>query len=218
MQSKPHAPFRSLVFLGALLGILAGCAAYSGSTSPTRIGSGNSASAQTVYVPDLPIGHPPYDRIDASWKQRLDQPYVYMEHIGSYTETGTLLPALHRELAAQGLEPAGAPFCLFYEDPALVPVAQLRSRACVPIAGARSPKAPLAYDVLPSTTVAYAFVSGAYPDVPRGYAGVYQFMKRMNWVENGPIREIYLVPPTPGIDSSELVAEIQIPAAPRASR
>ncbi|MEZ6020369.1 MAG: GyrI-like domain-containing protein [Planctomycetota bacterium] len=160
-------------------------------------------------------GGAPYDTVQASWKQRLDQPYVYLEHVGSYTETGTLLPALHRELAAQGLEPAGAPFCLFYDDPALVPAYQLRSRACVPIEGARSPQSPLAYDVLPSTTVAYAYTSGAYPDAPRAYPGIYRYMQLMNWVENGPIREIYLVPPGPGTPYSELVCEIQIPSAPR---
>ncbi len=168
--------------------------------------------AQTVYTPDLLLSPAPYEVVHTSWKQRLDQPYVYLEHLGSYTETGTLLPALHRELAAQGLEPSGAPFCLFYDDPALVDAGQLRSRACVPIAGARSPRSPLAYAVLPSTTVCYAFAVGAYPDVPRAYPGVYAFMRKMSWVENGPIREIYLVPPTANTRPENLICEIQIPA------
>ncbi|MEZ6004268.1 MAG: GyrI-like domain-containing protein [Planctomycetota bacterium] len=202
--------------LTALLGaaLCAACTSYSAS-QPTRPEATHGRTAPAVYVPDLPVAAPPYDTVQASWKQRLDQPYVYLEHVGSYTETGTLLPALHRELAAQGLEPAGAPFCLFYDDPALVPAYQLRSRACVPIEGARSPQSPLAYDVLPSTTVAYAYTSGAYPDAPRAYPGIYRYMQLMNWVENGPIREIYLVPPGPGTPYSELVCEIQIPSAPR---
>jgi AraC family transcriptional regulator len=121
-------------------------------------------------------------------------------------------------MLAQGLEPDGAPFGLYYDDPATVPVAQLRSRACVPIKGVRSPSSPLAYEVLPSTTVAYAYVAGAYPGVPRAYPRVYQFLQTMNWVENGPIREIYLVAPTPGVAESDLITEIQIPGAPGGAR
>ncbi|MBL4769744.1 MAG: GyrI-like domain-containing protein, partial [Planctomycetes bacterium] len=92
---------------------------------------------------------------------------------------------------------------------------RLTSRACVPIKGRRSPRSPLVYEVLPSTTVAYAYVSGAYPGVPRAYPGVYKFLQQtMHWVENGPIREIYLVAPLPGVLESELITEIQIPAGP----
>ena len=196
------------LMLATCLGALVACASYPDSQaglSPS--GHVNSQATGTNAAP--------FEDVQASWKQRLDQPYVYLEHRGSYTETGTLLPALHRELAAQGLEPSGAPFCLFYDDPALVPVAGLRSRACVPIAGPRSPRSPLAYDVLPSTTVAYAYASGSYADVPRMYPGIYRFMSHMNWVENGPIREVYLVAPTAAVRPQDLICEVQIPAAPR---
>ncbi|MDF1838384.1 MAG: GyrI-like domain-containing protein [Planctomycetota bacterium] len=186
-----------------------------GALSPT-VAAENQAGP--VYMPDLPVGLPPYGNVEASWKQRLDQPYVYIEHVGSYTETGALIPVVHRELVAQGLVPDGAPFGLYYDDPAKVATHQLRSRACVPIQGVRSPSSPLAYEVLPSTTVAYAYVAGAYPGVPRAYPRIYQFLQTMNWVENGPIREIYLVAPLPGVSEDELITEIQIPGAPGAVR
>lgn len=186
-----------------------------GSVSPAVSAKGQGGP---VYIPDLPVGLPPYTTVSASWKQRLDQPYVYIEHIGSYTETGALIPAVHRELLAQGMEADGAPFGLYYDDPASVPASQLRSRACVPIKGQRSPQSPLVYEVLPSTTVAYAYVSGPYPGVPRAYPRVYQFLSTMNWVENGPIREIYLVAPLPGVPAEDLITEIQIPGAPGGAR
>ncbi|MCP3920255.1 MAG: GyrI-like domain-containing protein [bacterium] len=167
-----------------------------------------------VYVPDLPVSQPPFEMVHASWKQRLDQPYVYFDHYGNYAETGALIPTLYREMVAQGLEADGPPFCLFYDDPGKVPLAELRSRACIPVSGPRSPTAPLAYEVLPSVTVAYAFVSGAYPDAPRAYPGIYAFMQRMNWVDAGPIREMYLVPPGSDPRPERLIAEIQIPARP----
>jgi len=170
---------------------------------------------ELTYVPDLPISHPPYDRIQASWKQRLDVPYVYLEHRGPYSGTGALIPVVHRELAAQGLEPDGPPFGLFYDDPAATPAAALRSRACIPIRGRRAVHAPLGYEVLPSTTVGYAIVSGAYPEAPRAYPGIFAYLDRMSWERDGPIREIYLVPPGESPDPAHLLCEIQVPARPR---
>lgn len=208
------------IFLSLLLLLGAVSCALMDSGSQGAIAPTVSAQGQggPEYRPDLPVGQPPYANVEASWKQRLDQPYVYIEHVGSYTETGALIPVVHRELLAQGLVPDGAPFGLYYDDPAKVPVHNLRSRACVPIQGVRSPASPLAYEVLPSTTVAYAYVSGAYPGVPRAYPRVYQFLQTMGWVENGPIREIYLVAPLPGVPDSDLITEIQIPGAPGGPR
>ncbi|MFT4539535.1 MAG: effector-binding domain-containing protein [Planctomycetota bacterium] len=165
------------------------------------------------FVPDLPISESPFDQVHVSWKQRLDQPYVFMERRGDYTETGAFIATVHREMIAQGLEPDGPPFALYFDDPGKVETSQLRSRICMPVAGQRSPAEPLGYDVLPSVTVVYAFVSGPYPDVARSYPGLYAFMDRMDWTENGPLRETYLVPPSAVDDFSQLVTEVQIPVA-----
>jgi effector-binding domain-containing protein len=168
-------------------------------------------AAYRTFVPSLPVSHPPYSEFHASWMQRLDQPYIYLEHYGSYAETGSILPVVIREMRIQGLEPSGAPFCLFYDDPGQKPADQLLSRACVPIADQRSPVTPLRYDVLPSRTVAYAYVSGAYPEVPRSYPFVFDYMKGRNFVIDGPIRETYIVPPSVAKASSDFLCEVQIP-------
>jgi len=165
-----------------------------------------------TYVPGLPVSNPPFDTVHASWKQRLDEPYVYLDHVGSYTITGSLIPLLHKELTDQGLKATGPPFALYFDDPGSVATPTLRSRACVPVAGPRSPRAPLMYGVLPSTTVVYAVVSGPYPEVPRAYPGLYAYMKKMNWVEDGPIREIYLISPSAVESWDELMTEVQLPA------
>lgn len=182
--------------------------------------TGTRSDVETVqlrtgnYWPDLPVSSPPFAQVHASWKQCIDQPYIYFEHRGSYTETGSLIPTLQRELLAQGLEASGPPFALYYNDPARTAVGDLISRACFPISAARSPLSPLRYDVLPPVTVAYAYASGAYPEVPRVYPGIYAYMQKNNWVENGPIREIYLVAPLPGVSPEDLLCEVQIPSAP----
>lgn len=193
-------------------------AASACSSTPTRASQAavdDAALPRGVYAPGVPVSNPPYATFHASWKTRADAHYVYLEHYGSYTETGALIPSLLREVEAQGLEDDGPPFALFYDDPAVTPVAQLRSRACVPIAGARSPRSPLRYEVLPLCNVAFAAVSGNYAEVPRAYPHLFAYMERFNWEVDGPIREVYIVTPTRGLSPQELLCEVQIPVATR---
>jgi effector-binding domain-containing protein len=162
---------------------------------------------------DLPIAAPPYDQVAVDWKQRLDQPYVFLAGTGSYTGIGTLLEELFAGASAQRIEVTGPPFALYYDDPGHVPADQLRMRACLPVGAPATPAAPLGYEVLDSTTVVYAYVSGPYPDVPRAYPALFGFLRRLDWVAAGPVREVYLRNPADVADWSELVTEVQIPAA-----
>ncbi|MEZ6017488.1 MAG: GyrI-like domain-containing protein [Planctomycetota bacterium] len=209
---------RSFGTLGSLwiaitLGAWSGCASGPGTTSAT-VGP-EAPPRVNVYAPGIPVSHPPFTVFHASWKTRADAHYVYFEHYGSYAETGSLIPSLLRELAAQGLEDDGPPFALFYDDPAVTPVDQLRSRVCVPISGARSPRSPLRYEVLPQCNVAYAVVSGAYSEAPRAYPKLFEYMETYNWEVDGPIRETYVVPPTGDRKLQDLMCEIQVPVATR---
>jgi effector-binding domain-containing protein len=61
--------------------------------------------------------------------------------------------------------------------------------------------------------VVYAVIGGPYPDVPRAYPGLYAYLAKQGWVENGPVRETYLIPPTSVSRWDELMTEVQIPAA-----
>lgn len=163
--------------------------------------------------PDLAVSHPPFGDVQASWKQRIAQPYVFLEALGSYTQVGQHLGELVRMATEQGLEISGPPFALYYDDPGQVPVEALRLRACLPVTGPIGYRAPLRYDVLESTTVVYAFASGPYPEVPRIYPALFRYLAELGWRENGPIRESYLVSPADVEDFSELVTEVQVPAA-----
>ena len=196
--------------------IVLALSACRGATSSNQIAENDPAAGQLVQSwatiqPDLELSRPPYKVVHANWKQRLDQPYVFVEYTGSYTETGRLLPAVHAAMRDQGLEPSGPPFALFYDDPGRVPADQLVSRACVPVDGVVSPRGNLLFDVLPSTTVVYAFVTGPYPEVPLAYPGVLAYMSKMGWRENGPIRETYLIPPDSVTSFDQLTTEVQLP-------
>ena len=70
--------------------------------------------------------------IDANWKERLAQPYLYVEHVGDYRRMGDAMRRLFASAQEAGLEPSGAPFALFFDDPSLVPARELRARACIP--------------------------------------------------------------------------------------
>jgi effector-binding domain-containing protein len=113
------------------------------------------------------------------------------------------------------VRPSGAPFALYYDDPGFVAPHALRARACYPVAAPVEVRAPLGFDALDGTTVVYAFVGGPYADVPRAYPALYEFMRGLNWVENGPVREVYLVAPGQAASPDELVCEVQIPATQR---
>lgn len=173
----------------------------------------NDSGSTPLVEPDLAVARAPFDRIEVDWKQRIDQPYVFIEARGSYTGIGRLLERAWSAAREQGLEISGPPFALYYDDPGRVAIEDLRMRACIPLDRLAEPLAPLAFDVLESTTVVYAFVAGPYPEVPRAYPKLFDFMARMNWREHGPIRETYLRNPSQVSSFDELVTEIQIPAA-----
>ncbi|MBK7877535.1 MAG: GyrI-like domain-containing protein [Planctomycetes bacterium] len=164
---------------------------------------------------DLPLTRAPFDAVHANYKERLEQAYVYRELVGSYTATGRALPELHAALERAGLRASGPPFALYYDDPGKVPVSELKSRACIPVEALPSASLGLLADVLPRAHVVYAYVAGPYPDAPRAYPGLFAYLGRMGWVEAGPIREVYHVPPASVTSFDDLVCEVQVPAAPR---
>ena len=189
--------------------LLAACASVETSTTP---GPGQ-AEAPWVYSSDITVSRSPFEEVHCNWKDRIDQSYVYLEHVGPYARTGALIPEVHRILNTQGIKPAGPPFSLFYDDPGSTPPGELRSRACVPVGSWTRPARPLLKDALPSRTVAYAVAAGPYPGVPACYPGIFGYMSRMNWKLAGPIREIYIVPPSEVTDYVGLLCEVQIPVA-----
>lgn len=205
VDHRPVSRLRSL--LVALLG-LAACQVPAFDPDPPQL---TVASTQT----DLPVARAPYTSVSASWKQRLDQPYVYVEARGDYRNVGRSLERVLELADAANLEPQGPPFALFYDDPGRVPLDQLRLRACLPVAALVQVEVPLLYEVLDSTTVVYAYVGGPYPEVARAYPGLFAYLRELDWVEAGPIREIYLKDPAEVASWDELVTEIQIPAMRR---
>ena len=192
--------------------LLAACA-----STPAEPDPGPSAAWATgpVAMPDVPVSQPPYDVVHANWKQRLGEAYLYLLHDGDYRDAGPRIADLLQEAAAQGAPLRGAPFILFYDDPATTPVSQLRARIAIGLSDAVTdegfnPLPPLFLDQLPARPVVYAAIGGAYSDVPRSYPALFRYMAGRGWSATTPIRETYLVSPA-GAAVENLVTEVQIP-------
>jgi len=191
-----------LALAAGALAALAGCA-----------GPGPEAAAALPASVDVPVTRAPAEAVHANWKERIDEAYAFLEHQGDYRSIGTTMLALFARLDAAGVEPTGAPFALFFDDPGRVPLGELRARACVPVdsgdAGVRVPEG-VSVEVLPRSTVVYAVVAGAYAEVPRAYPALFAFLREHGWNASGPVREVYLNAAN-ARSAQELLTEVQIP-------
>ena len=173
-----------------------------------------SQSAQELPSMPEPVGLSSEPQMaPTQWKERLEVLYVYKDFQGDYRLLNSFMQELLSDAQAAGIRPSGAPFGLFFDDPANTPTAELRSRLCIPVADVPS-KGNLGYDVLPRSLVVYSTVRGAYSELPRVYPTLFEFMRQKGWAAAGPIREIYLTSPGSVESYDQLVAEIQIPWKP----
>lgn len=170
-------------------------------------------AAAPRFQTDVPIARAPFATVGLNWKHRLDQPYVYIEHVGDYRSIRSSFAALLSGAQSLNLQVDGPMFALYYDDPGVVAVEALRSRACLPVSAAPSAAGSLQYDVLPSTTVIYAVAAGNYADVPRVYPKMLEYLAGRGWTLSGPIREIY-VNPEAAASQGELLTEVQMPWMP----
>lgn len=173
-----------------------------------------SPHAQLPAVADVPVSLAPHTKVVVQWKQTLDQPYVFLELVGDYRETGAFLTQLLEQVRAQNLATSGPPFALFYDDPARTPAHEQRSRLCLPVSRLVPVAAPLGFDLAPSANVVYARIAGPYPEVPQSYPAMFDTLRTRGWVLDGPIREQYLVDPGTVQSFDQLVTEVQMPWRP----
>jgi effector-binding domain-containing protein len=155
----------------------------------------------------------PTEALAINWKQRVDEPYLYVEHHGDYRAIGASFGRLLGACEAAGIGICGPMFALYYDDPGRVATGALLARACVPVGPEVAPRGILRFDVLPSEPVAYAVVPGAYAGVSRSYPQLLDYVRERGWQVAGPIRETYLNPEAIA-SGGDLVTEVQVPWSP----
>jgi len=210
MKPAMKSPIRShrqplALVLAAALSTAGGCVAVGSEPAPQDT---EVATAPAV-VESRELSASPVD-----WKERLEEPYVYVEHQGDYRVLGATMRQLLERARLAGVEASGPPFTLFFDDPAEVPAARLRARVCLPVRAGASGAPGLRADLLPRAMVVYASVSGAYPELPRVYPALFRYAEDHGWSVRGPLREIYFVDPGTVTDWRQLESEIQVPWVP----
>lgn len=192
------------------------------STSLLLLGACTTGPEVTQFRPPAPAitaepvvvdaaAHTP-ETVEANWKERLAQPYLFVERTGDYRELGQAMRRILDLARDRGWSVTGPPFALFYDDPGSTSVVALRGRACLPVdEDVRLRPSDVSYEVLPRAMVVYARVPGAYPQLSRVYPALFGYLKGLGWVASGPIREIYLTNPADVESFDQLLGEVQIP-------
>lgn len=136
-----------------------------------------------------------------------------IDHTGSYMEIDHAMGRLFAELAARDSLP-NPPTMLgvFFDDPDLGPEAELRSRACLPVADSVTVDAPLVETVLRGGPYATLRYTGPYADM----RGAYRWLLGV-WLpasghepDDSPIFEAYLNDPRE-VPQNELRTDIHLP-------
>jgi DNA gyrase inhibitor GyrI len=199
--------------LKSLAALFLGATTLFACQSPAGPNEGSSTWSAGASLPDVPLSLAPFENVHVNYKQRLSEPYIFLEHRGDYRQAGARIAELLAAARSQDAPIQGAPFILYFDDPAVTPVDELEARICIAIANDFMARQPLFMDMLPGVMVAYAAVAGPFPEVPRAYPGILAFLAGRNWQPRPPIREIYLVSPADHLPA-DLVTEVQIPWVP----
>jgi AraC family transcriptional regulator len=136
-----------------------------------------------------------------------------IDHTGSYMEIDHAMGRLFTEIVARHALPAQpAMIGVFFDDPDLGPEAELRSRACLPVADSVTIDAPLVETVLRGGSYARLSYTGPYADM----RGAYRWFLGV-WLpasgyepDDAPISEAYLNDPRE-VPQSELRTDIHLP-------
>lgn len=136
-----------------------------------------------------------------------------IDHNGSYMAIDHAMGMLFAELVARDALPAvPAMIGVFFDDPDLGPEDELRSRACLPVAGSVTIDAPLVETVLRGGPYAKLSYTGPYADMRdayRWFLGVW-LPASSHEPDDAPIFEAYLNDPRE-VPQNELRTDIHLP-------
>lgn len=134
-------------------------------------------------------------------------------HSGSYMQIDRAMGRLFTALAAQGIMASDQRMlAVFYDDPDLVPVENLRSRACSPVADGVTLASPIEEAVVRGGLYARLRYKGPYADMK----GAYRWLLGV-WLpqsghepDDAPMFEAYLNSPQQ-VAPAELITDIHLP-------
>src|ERR1700722_17263251 len=138
-----------------------------------------------------------------------------LDHVGSYQDIGRSFEILYEWFAAHhSVDPQARVVGIYFDDPAIVPEAQLRSKACVEISPSDTValSAPVSRLEIAGGTFAVLTHVGPYTQLHSAYRFLYgEWLPTAPYqATDAPAHEIYLNTPrdTP---PAELITEIWLP-------
>ena len=98
---------------------------------------------------------------------------------------------LEKWLGSEGKRQVGDPVCLFYDNPGETPPPELRSEACIPVAGAFEPRGEFKFKELAETEVAETRHLGPPEEFAKTYGPFLEGLLRQGYTLEGPAREYF---------------------------
>ncbi len=129
---------------------------------------------------------------------------------GPYSEIGPVFNELYKWLADKGIEPAGPPFGIYYDDPRKVPPEECRYEICVAVGAETLGDSLVQIKEIPEMEVASLTYMGPYEKVAPSWDKIYGWIYKNKYEPAGPGMEIYLNSPEKVTEDSLLI-EIRVP-------
>ena len=132
---------------------------------------------------------------------------------GDYAQTGEKLDYLISTVMRAGIPYSGQHFGIYYDDPELVGVDDLRGEVCVPVAEAYGGEGDVVRKTLPATEVAYAIHRGPYGKIKEVYKELFDWLgqNRYRHRDDLGVREVFHKIYGQVEKAEDLVTEVQVP-------
>jgi DNA gyrase inhibitor GyrI len=115
-----------------------------------------------------------------------------LERRGDYVGIGDTMRALKKWIDSKGIEQAGYPFCLFFDNPLETPQAQLRSEACIPVGKPFQPEGDYKMTEIGQVEVAETRHEGHPDDFASTYGPFLEGLLSQGYRLLGPAREYFM--------------------------
>lgn len=115
-----------------------------------------------------------------------------IERKGPYFETGVTMQRLKSWIDSKGIEQAGYPFCLFYDNPTETPERELRSEACIPVAAPFQSEGEVNFKELSEVQVAETRHGGPPEEFAKTYGPFLEGLLNGGYSLVGPAREFFM--------------------------
>jgi effector-binding domain-containing protein len=115
-----------------------------------------------------------------------------IERKGPYYEIGATMQRLKGWIDSKGIEQAGYPFCLFYDNPTETPEGDLRSDVCIPVGGPFQAEGEITQKEFAEALVAETRHTGPPEDFAKTYGPFLEGLLKEGYSLAGPAREFFL--------------------------